>query len=315
MRWLLALLLTAVCLQATGAGVSQGLAAELAVPPLSGRVVDLAGMLSPQARQRVEALSAALERSDSTQVVVLTIPSLQGQVLEEYAVKVASAWGLGQKGQDNGVLLLVAKAERKVRIEVGYGLEGRLTDLLAGRIVDRIITPRFKAGDFDGGVVAGAEAIAQAVKGEFQAKARDASRTAQGDGLFGWGLFMLVLVALPFVAGNRWLTGGLGALVTSLLGLEFLWPRLLLMPVYAALGFGIGYVLTTYRGGPRPPSPPGGPFSSTGGWGRQGWNRGAGGIFLPGGFGGWSGGGGGGGSSGVGGGGGGFGGGGASGDW
>ncbi len=138
-----------------------------AIPPARGHVNDTAGLLSPGARQQVESFLAGFARSDSTQIAVLTVPSLEGEDLEGYAIRVAQSWGIGQKGKDNGALLLVAKEERAVRIEVGYGLEDRLTDLLAGRIVDQEIVPRFKTGDFDGGVKAGVQAMVEATRGAY----------------------------------------------------------------------------------------------------------------------------------------------------
>jgi uncharacterized protein len=143
-------------------------AAALDIPQLIGHVNDRAGILSAPTELRLEQALSEFERSDSTQIVVLTIPSLEGESLEEYAIRVAQTWGIGQKGKDNGALLLVARDDHQVRIEVGYGLEGRLTDLLSGRIVDYDIVPRFKAGDFDGGVTAGVVAMIEAVRGEYQ---------------------------------------------------------------------------------------------------------------------------------------------------
>lgn len=163
MRLRLATLLLAACLLAAG-----GAFAVPAIPAARGYVNDTAGLLSPQTRSQVEAFLADFRRSDSTQIAVLTIPSLEGEDLEGYSVRVAQAWGIGQKGKDNGALLLVAKEERAVRIEVGYGLEDRLTDLLAGRIVDQEIVPRFKQGDFDGGVKAGVQAMTDAVRGAYK---------------------------------------------------------------------------------------------------------------------------------------------------
>src|SRR3990167_8452610 len=121
----------------------------LEVPQYQGYVTDLAGMISPAERQRLEQTLLAFEQSDSTQIAVLTIPSLEGDALEDFSIRTVEAWKIGQKGKDNGVLLLVSKGDRKVRIEVGRGLEGVLTDLLAGRIVDQVISPRFKAGQLD----------------------------------------------------------------------------------------------------------------------------------------------------------------------
>jgi uncharacterized protein len=143
-------------------------AQALDVPQASGYVNDRAGLLSAPVRLKLEQFLRQFEESDSTQITVLTIPSLEGEVLEEYALKVAESWKVGQQGTDNGALLLVAEQQRQVRIEVGYGLEGKLTDLLTGRIIDREITPRFKNSDFDGGIVAGVASIAEAVRGEYQ---------------------------------------------------------------------------------------------------------------------------------------------------
>jgi uncharacterized protein len=177
-------------------------------PALTGRVTDLAGMMSPAARARVEAVLADLERSDSTQVAVLTVPSLEGDSLEEFSLKVAEKWGLGQKGRDNGALVLAAKAERKLRIEVGYGLEGRLTDLLAGRIIDGVMTPRFKAGDFDAGFIAGAEAVAQAVRGEFKADPKSRNKGGGGLGFFALLLVFGVLAVMSRLGGLARPTSG-----------------------------------------------------------------------------------------------------------
>jgi len=172
----------------------------LDVPPATGYVVDRAGLLSPGTRLKLEQFLENFEKSDSTQLAVLTIPSLEGEALEGYAIKVAENWGIGQKGKDNGALLLVAKAERKVRIEVGYGLEGRLTDLLAGRIIDYEITPRFKQGDFDGGVITGVASMAEAVRGEYQGTGRAGGK--KGDN--PWG----ILALLFFLGPGLMLLGG-----------------------------------------------------------------------------------------------------------
>lgn len=168
-------------------------ALSLDVPKATGYVLDKAGILSPGTRLKLEQFLENFDKSDSTQLAVLTIPSLEGDSLEGYALKVAEAWGIGQKGKDNGALLLVAKAERKVRIEVGYGLEGRLTDLLAGRIIDYEITPRFKQGDFDGGVVAGVASMAEAVRGEYQGTGRTGGKKEDNP----WGILALLLFLGP----------------------------------------------------------------------------------------------------------------------
>jgi len=144
---------------------------EVGVPALTGRVNDYAAMISPQARAAIEGKLKALEDAESTQVVILTVPSLEGEPIENFSVKVAEAWKIGQKGKDNGILLIVSKNDRKIRIEVGFGLEGRLTDLQSGRIIDEVIKPAFKSGNIDAGFTAGVDAIAASVKGEYKAPA------------------------------------------------------------------------------------------------------------------------------------------------
>ncbi len=149
-----------------GLGAGQALA-QKPVPPLTGRVVDLADILSPETERTVEALLAEHEAATSNQVAVLTIPSLDGEPLEDYSLRVARAWQLGTSEFDNGVLLLIAYRDRKIRIEVGYGLEGALPDVVAARIIRHEITPRFREGDFDGGVLAGVRAIVGALEGTY----------------------------------------------------------------------------------------------------------------------------------------------------
>lgn len=272
--------------------VSQALALD--VPQLKGRVNDHAGLLSPQAAQELEQRLAAFERSDSTQVVVLTIPTLAGENLEDFSIRVAEAWRIGQKGLDNGAILLIAKQERKVRIEVGRGLEGKLTDLVVGRIIRGDIAPRFKAGDFDGGVTAGVTAIMAVVKGEYKAQPRDIRQAGKSaHPIFSLLIFLLVacvfLGALSRVLGG--LAGAVGLPIIALLTFPGL--ALLVLAGLAVGGFFLGLLLS---------------FLFSGGGGGGGY---FGGPFI----GGWGGGSGGGGDGGFFGGGGDFGGGGASGDW
>ncbi len=137
----------------------------LDVPFLAGRVNDLIGTLSPAARARLETKLSDLETRTGAQVVILLIPSLEGEPLEPYSVRVAQTWKLGRKGVDDGVLFLVAKNDRKMRIEVGYGLEPKLTDAMTREILDERVRPRFRAGDFEGGVEAGVDAIASIIDG------------------------------------------------------------------------------------------------------------------------------------------------------
>ncbi len=143
----------------------------LEVPYLAGRVNDLAGLLSEHERQQLEERLAQLEQATGAQMAVLTLPSLEGENLEEYSYRVASTWQLGQKHKDNGVLFLIARDDRKMRLEVGYGLEAVLPDLTCRRILDNLVRPRFRAGDFDGGTSAGVDAVAKLIEGEAQPEA------------------------------------------------------------------------------------------------------------------------------------------------
>jgi len=128
-------------------------------PALTGRVVDDAGLLSSSARSALEAKLADFERATSIQLVVATLPSLQGYSIEEFGVGLARAWAIGQKGKNNGVVLWIAPKERAVRIEVGYGLEGTLTDALSSAIINQRIVPQFRAGSFEAGILAGVDGI------------------------------------------------------------------------------------------------------------------------------------------------------------
>lgn len=148
------------------AAARQQASGELAVPYLTGRVNDTAGMLSPAARAKLEQELAAFEKRTGHQVAILTIDSLEGEPLDDYSMRVAETWKLGQKGKDDGVLFLIAKNDHKMRIEVGYGLEPQLTDAQAGRILDRIVRPRFQAGNFDAGVEEGTKAILASIEGQ-----------------------------------------------------------------------------------------------------------------------------------------------------
>lgn len=186
------------------------------VPPVQGYVNDFAGLLTPSSRNQIESFLRNFEASDSTQIVVVTVPNLQGEPVEMVALKFAETWKIGQKGKDNGALLLIGKEDRKMRIEVGRGLEGKLTDLLAGRIVDNEISPRFKQGDFEGGIAAGVSAIAQSVRGEYKGTGRTGGRKKNAG---AWWLFPLLFFVLPLLgrmggsgrsrhSGGYWIGGG-----------------------------------------------------------------------------------------------------------
>ncbi len=137
----------------------------LGVPRLQGRVNDYASLISPAAETRIDDLLAKLDHDKGAQVVVLTIDSLQDEPLEEYSLRVAETWKLGREAQDDGALLLIAKNDRKMRFEIGYGLEPVLTDVMTSRIQNQILQPSFRAGDFDGGIERAVEAVDGLIRG------------------------------------------------------------------------------------------------------------------------------------------------------
>jgi len=140
--------------------------ALIAVPPLSGRVVDQTGTLAASDVASLTQTLRDLETKKGSQIAVLIVPTTDGEAIEQYALRVAEAWKIGRKKIDDGALLVIAKNDRRLRIEVGYGLEGALTDATTKRIIDEDITPKFKAGDFGGGVVAGVDKMVRIVNGE-----------------------------------------------------------------------------------------------------------------------------------------------------
>lgn len=142
-------------------------AAALEVPYLSGRVNDTAGMLTDSSRRSLETALKDFETRTGHQAAVLTIPSLEGASLEEFSLKVSRTWALGRKGQNDGVLFLISKNDRKLRIEVGHGLEGTIPDALAGHIIQDVVVPLFRSGDFDGGITAGVNAIIGSAEGTY----------------------------------------------------------------------------------------------------------------------------------------------------
>ncbi len=170
------------------------------VPFLGGRVNDYAGILSSSTISELNGKLKAYEDSTSNQVVVLTINTLNGASLEEYSINVAQTWKLGHKGKDNGVLLLVVKDDRKLRIEVGYGLEGTLTDALCSVIIQREILPKFKRGDYNGGVKSGVASILGAIDGTFTADRASSQKMAFPEILIVLGIFTVVVGMFTFVA-------------------------------------------------------------------------------------------------------------------
>jgi uncharacterized protein len=263
----------------------------LEVPRLDRRVTDLAGLFSSTTVTTMETELEVLERETGAQVAVLTIPSLEGQPLDDYSMQVVDAWKLGTRERDNGVLILIARDDRKIRIEVGYGLEGVLPDVLCGRIIDNAMKPVFRKGDFSGGTQRAVELIAGLVRGDPEASAAlpDASIEAPDAvplvamavifisviGVFaisavfskGGGAWFLYLFLVPFffafpgaIFGSKW---GVILVVAWLIGFPIL--RMLLWHTNAGKGFRTSH-----------------PNWTT--WGSSGGSWGGGGGFSGGGF-------------------------------
>ena len=190
-----------------------GLACALDFPPLTGRVVDQAGVIPVSARETLETKLKDLEDKSGIQLVVATVKSLQGGDIETYANELFRAWKLGEAKKNNGVLLLVAPTERKVRIEVGYGLEGTLTDALSQVIIASAIVPRFKANDYSGGIERGVDGVISVLTTdaeEWHAKTRVRSEDQQSlfDVLFPLLLFLVVVFIFRYMVGNAGGTSG-----------------------------------------------------------------------------------------------------------
>ncbi|PWB33332.1 methanol dehydrogenase [Pseudomonas sp. SDI] len=213
MRALKAALLLALLL------ASALLRAEPVFPSLTGRVVDDAHLLDAASRAQLEQMLAAHEQaSGGEQVVVVTVPDLQGQGIEDYGYQLGRHWGIGQRGKDNGALLIVAPNQRKLRIEVGYGLEERLTDAQSSVIINSVITPAFRRGEFSQGILQGTAAMLRVLGGEPLAEPARAVGSSREDGPTAWGvgLFILLIIivfALQGLGGGRsggGFGGGLG---------------------------------------------------------------------------------------------------------
>jgi len=260
-------------------------------PVLSGRVVDEAGILTPSFKTEISTQLAAHEHATGNQVVVVTLKSLQGYDISEYGYQLGRHWGIGQKGKNNGALLIIAPNEKKLRIEVGYGLEGTLTDAISRDIIERFIKPSLRQQNFEQGIRAGVGALLTALSGEYRPAPPTSSPTLHEDipvGAVLFGIFAFLGMLMRLVprgakqGKGRWFAAaGVGGVIGVLFW--FLTSILVLALVLAVIAFLLTLLLDGRSGG--------------GGWGGSS------------GSGGWSGGGG------FSGGGGDFGGGGASGDW
>lgn len=276
-------------------------AAEVAVPALSSPVTDLTGTLTANQAAALEQKLRAFEARKGSQVAVLMVPTTAPETIEQYSIRVAEQWRVGRGQVDDGVILLVAKDDRAVRIEVGYGVEGVIPDVLANRIVEQVIVPRFRQGQFAEGIDEAVDRIIALLDGEPLPEVEQrGSGSSQGQGI---GTLLPLLLMFVFVGSGlvRRMFGGLGgASIMGSVAAVIAWALTSAFAV-AAIAAIIAFVFTLLGGG-------------GGGWGggMGGWTRGRRGGFG----GGWGGGGGfGGGGGGWSGGGGGFGGGGASGRW
>jgi uncharacterized protein len=268
--------------------------ADVAVPPLTSRVTDLTGTLSGGAVARIEAKLAAFEAKKGSQIAVLIVPTTAPEEIEQFSIRVEDAWKLGRKGVDDGVYLIVAKNDRRVRIEVAYGLEGALPDAVANRIIAETITPHFKLGDYDGGVEAGINQIISVVNGE--PLPQPDKKWERHSGL---GNILPLLLIVVLVGGGvlRALFGRLfGSVATGGLAGGIVWLLSHVLPIGIGAGV-VAFLFAMLAGGSRGGWTSGGGFG--GGLGGFGGGFGGGGGGFGGGGGGFSGGGGGGGGGGA----------------
>ncbi|TMG79357.1 MAG: YgcG family protein [Betaproteobacteria bacterium] len=289
-RWLASIAAGAALLFALSA------AAEVAVPPLQARVTDLTGTLSASQIQSLDSRLRDFERSKGSQIAVLVLPSTQPETIEQYSIRLADAWKIGRARVDDGVILVVAKNDRKLRVEVGRGLEGAIPDAVAKRVVSDLVAPYFRTSDFYGGIAAGTEALMKLIEGEGLPAPKSGVVIKGVHHAVDFQAIFLLFVALVLADvilrrffGHVAAAGISGAIVGAIV-----WLAAGVL-AFAILGGLIGFVIALVNGlGGR-----GGGWSSHGGWSSGGWSGGG----FGGGGGGFSGGGGG------------FSGGGASGSW
>ncbi|MBP8081736.1 MAG: TPM domain-containing protein [Spirochaetes bacterium] len=211
------------------------------IPELKSRVNDYADMFSEETEKAIEAKITEIEKTDSTQIVVLSVNSLEGYPIEEFSIKTAEKWKIGQKGKDNGVILIFSKIDRKMRIEVGYGLEDKLTDLTSGRIIDNEITPMFKAGKYDEGLSRGIDSIISAVKGTYIA-----DNSNETDSKKSPTVFIVILFVMIFILGKiKKILGGItGAIALPLIFYKFTAEASIISIIFLIpFGFIIGLII------------------------------------------------------------------------
>jgi uncharacterized protein len=259
-----------------------GWAAEpVPLPALNTRVTDLTNTLDATQRGRLEAQLAAIDRSGRAQIAVLLLPTTQPETIEQFGIRLAEAWKMGRKGDDNGLIVIVAKDDRKMRIEVGYGLEGPIPDAIARRIIAERMAPRFKQGDFFGGLVEALTALTAALEGEAPPPVTSAAAPPQASGDGGTMYWLMALLMFANVA--RRMLGSFGALAISGLGAWIAYSVFASIPLAVAAALAV-FLLSFARFGEGTGSG-GGDWSSGGG-------SSSGGGFSSGGGGGFSGGGG-----------------------
>ncbi len=269
-RWLAALAVALLCVTLAHAQALQP------VPPLSARIVDRSATLTAAQQQALEAQLRAFEQRKGSQIAVLVVSETRPETIEQYAIRVAEQWKIGRKKIDDGAILVVAKDERTLRIEVGYGLEGALNDATVKRIIDEIIVPRLRAGDFDGGIRAGVDAMMRVIDGE-PLPAPQAGPAVGDDPL---ALMPVVFFAALVLGGvmRAMLGRGKGALAAGgLLGIAaWLLSGAVLLGLLAAF---VGFVITL-AGGRMGSGWHGrhGGFGSYGSHGPGGWGGGGGGF-------------------------------------
>ncbi len=247
------------------------------IPELWARVTDETNTLNANEKQALENYLQSLEQEKGSQLAVLIVATTEPEPIEDYAIRVAEKWKLGREGVDDGVILLIAKDDRKLRIEVGYGLEGAITDAQSRRIIEDYITPNFKQGNFVGGINEGVSAISKLIVGEELPEPTHGSGSGEGKEISGWAIFIFMgALIVAGVSKNKlgpWKSKGLGAAIAFIggvlifgLGLAFLMTIFFL--IFSSISGGSG------RGGYY-----GGGFGGGGSFGGGGGFSGGGGSF------------------------------------
>ena len=267
-------------------------AGEVAVPPLKARVTDLTGTLTAPQVQTLETRLRDFERSKGSQIAVLVLPTTQPETIEQYSIRVAEAWKIGRSRIDDGVILVVAKNDRKLRIEVGRGLEGAIPDAIAKRVVSDVITPHFRADDFYGGIVAGTATLMRLIEGEPLPSPTSQSGSQPGGQGFA-ELFIAFLVL--FLIGGGLLARFFGRLLgaTATAGIAGIAAWLITEALFTAIFLAVFAFMVTVivGGGWFLLGRSSGGARSSGGWSGGGWSSGGSGGGFSGGGGGFSGGG------------------------